>query len=434
MLGSPKNTTHALGAPPLSLALLVWGLAAAFYLFGFFQRVTPGVLTQDLMRDFALNAGQLGALSAAYFYAYAAVQVPTGLLVERYGARVLLIFGAGLGAAGAALFATSAELFPATIGRALVGAAHGVAWVSMLTLAARWFAPSVFATMSGLSLAVGTLGAVLAGPPLRWAAEAIGWRTALLSTAGFALFVCFAMLLFLRSDPADKGYTSYQAAAAPSTSSLWQDFRSLWGYRNIVPLFLVPGGLCGSFLTFTGLWGVPFLSQVHGMERANAAWVTSAMLIAFSLGGIAWGMLSDRWGKRQLPFAMGAVLMLGGFGLLALFPKTELVITIPVLVLAGFGAGSMVLTFAWAKESVPTRLGGVAVGVMNLGVMIGPLVQQPLLGRVLDAHWAGGLMNGARVYNASAYQLGFTVLYVWVLVSCVALCIAHDSKAKPYDQ
>ena len=417
---------------PISLALTVWGLAAAFYLFGFFQRVTPGVLTQDLMRDFSLNAGQLGALSAAYYYAYAAVQVPTGLLVERYGARALLILGAGFGAAGAALFALSPDLFPATLGRALIGAAHGVCWVSMLVLAGRWFEPKVFATMSGVSLAVGTLGAILAGPPLRLAAEMVGWRHAIGATAVFALVICVAMILFLKNDPKDKGYRSYQAPNLATNTSLWQDFCAVWQYRNIWALFLIPGGICGCFLTFTGLWGVPFLTQVHGITRVEAAWVSSGMLVAFSVGAIVWGLLSDRFKKRQLPFMAGSALMLLGFGWAAIAPQTTLSLLIPLLILAGFGAGSMVLTFAWAKESVPARLGGVAVGVMNLGVMIGPLTQQPLIGQVLDAHWQGGLINGARVYDVAAFKLGLTVLYGWILVSCVALILARETHAKPY--
>jgi hypothetical protein len=135
----------AMHLPPLRLSVLMWGLAAAFYLFGFFQRVTPASLAPDLMRDFALSAAGLGNLSAFYYYAYAAVQIPTGVLVDRFGpSRMFLGRGAVLAGAGSLIFAWADTALVAGFGRALIGAAHGVAWVSMLKLVTHWFAPSRF--------------------------------------------------------------------------------------------------------------------------------------------------------------------------------------------------------------------------------------------------------------------------------------------------
>ena len=175
--------------PPARLAFLMWGMAAAFYLFGFFQRVAPASLAGDLMRDFGLTAAALGNLSAFYFYAYAAIQLPTGVLVDRYGPSRLFFAGALLAGAGALLFALSPSMAGAALGRALIGAAHGFAWVSMLKLVAHWFPTTRFASMSGLSLAVGTLGAVLAGPPLRWLADDYGWRTVIAASGVLALML-----------------------------------------------------------------------------------------------------------------------------------------------------------------------------------------------------------------------------------------------------
>ena len=137
---------------PSRLALSMWALAAAFYLYGFFQRVAPAALAQDLMRDFSLTAAALGNLSAFYFYAYAAMQLPTGVLVDRWGPTRLIFIGALMAGIGSLLFALSPTPALAAIGRALIGASHAVAWVSMLQLITHWFPARKFGAMSGISL------------------------------------------------------------------------------------------------------------------------------------------------------------------------------------------------------------------------------------------------------------------------------------------
>jgi sugar phosphate permease len=417
--------------PPLRLAIAVWGLAAAFYLFGFFQRVTPGVLTAELMRDFQLSAAGLGNLSAFYFYAYCAMQIPTGLMVDRFGPRVLLLTGAVLGGLGAIGFALADSALLASTGRALIGAAHGLAWVSMLTLAAHWFDARRFGTISGWSLAIGTLGAVLAGTPLRLLSEQVGWRGVMFGSGLFALAIGCAMFFVLRNDPSERGYLSYRPEekrgdAVPMLAGLVQ----IWRYRNTFWLVLVPSGICGAVLSFAGLWGVPFFVQHHGLATRDAAWITSGMLVAFSVGGIAWGSTSDRWNTRKLPFVLGGMLMVIAMGALVLAPASPLPVLVPLLIAGAFGAGSMVLMFAWAKESVPPALAGTVTGVMNAGVMVGPLVQQPLMGAVLDRYTPLINAAGVKVYPLAGYKAAFAVLYLWVLLSFLCLLMVRDTHAR----
>ena len=143
-----KNKTY----PPQYLSWIVWGLGAAFYLSGFFQRVAPAVMTDLLMADFQIGAAALGNLSAFYFYSYVAMQIPTGILADSWGPRKLLTAGSLVASLGAFLFALAPTIFLAGLGRLLIGAAVGVAWVAMLKLSAHWIAPNRFAMTSGLGL------------------------------------------------------------------------------------------------------------------------------------------------------------------------------------------------------------------------------------------------------------------------------------------
>jgi len=416
--------------PPLRLSALMWGLAGAFYLFGFFQRITPASLAPDLMRDFNLTAAGLGNLSAFYYYAYAAVQIPTGVMVDRLGPSRMFLVGAVLAGAGSLIFAWADTALTAGLGRALIGAAHGVAWVSMLKLVTHWFAPSRFATLSGLSLAVGTLGAVLAGPPLRWLADAFGWRGVIAASGLLALALAVAIRLVMRDDPTERGFASHLPMAGGDAphASIGADLRAILRYPTPWLLALVNSGICGAFLAFTGLWGVPMLSQVHGITVAQAALVTSSMLVLFAIGGPLFGVWSDRLQRRKLPFATGAGVLLAGFAVPAAAPDAPLALLVPLLLAASFGAGSMVLSFGFAKESAPLRLQGTATGVVNAGVMVGALVQMPVIGLILDANWQGITINGVRQYDAAAFQAGLLFLLAWIAAAILLLAATREAR------
>jgi len=417
---------------PLRLALSMWGLAAAFYLYGFFQRVAPAALAQDLMRDFGLTAAALGNLSAFYFYAYAVMQLPTGLLVDRYGPTRLLLIGALMAGLGSLLFALSPTAPLAGIGRALVGGSHAVAWVSMLQLITHWFPTRKFGTMSGLSLAVGTIGAVLAGPPLRWLADDFGWRAVIAASGVIAVALALMIRKIVRNDPRDCGYYSYvpprNAVGSHRRPPMWHGLVEIWKIRNTSLLFLVNSGLCGSFLTFTGLWGVPYLTQLHALSVQQASLITSTMLVLFAIGGPVIGTWSDRLKRRKTPFVAGALMLTVSFAVLALTPRAPLIVLAPLLFAGAFGASAMALSFALAKESAPARLQGTVIGAVNMGVMTGTLIQMPLIGVILDHHWSGELVNGARQYGFAAYQSAWLLLAGWTAGSTLLLTFTRETR------
>ena len=426
--------THALRHPPVRLALLFWGIGAAAYMVGFFLRVTPGVLNVDLMRDFHLNAAQLGNLASFYFYFYAASQIPTGIANDRFGPKMLIVVGQAITGIGALLFAMAGSFESAAVARALIGLGHGVAWVSLLELSAAWFAPRVFGTMSGLSLALGTLGAVLAQAPLLMLSHSFGWRWVLGAVGVLCLGLSLLALLRIRNRPEELGYEGFlPARKAPTLAEVGRGLGEVWRYRNTGLLFIAPGGVCGAFLTFTTLWGMPFLTQQRHLPAGQASWVVASMLVAFSVGGVLWGRVSDRWRRRKAPYLLGGVMMLAGFALLVLWPQAPWVLLLLALLLSSVGSGGMVVGFAWAKESVPPRLAGTASGVHNTGVMVGALVQLPLLGWVLDLFWKGQQSAGVRLYDGVAFQAANGVLLAWIAVSVLCVLLARETHATPLE-
>jgi sugar phosphate permease len=419
--------------PPALLAWGMWALGASLYLAGFFQRVAPAVMTQELMAEFALAAVALGNLSAFYLYSYVAMQIPTGLMVDRFGARRVLACGGVVAACGSLLFALAPNLAAASLGRLLIGGSVGVAWVATLKLSAHWFPPHRFAAASGLALAAGMAGAVGAGVPLRWAVAQFGWRPAMLAVALGTAAICIAIWWLVRDDPAERGYRSYFSGhpGQPGRGPMWRGLAEVLGRRNSWLLFLAPQGVVGATLSFGGLWGVPYLVSVYGFSTERAAFYCSALLLAWAVGGPVFGALSDRFRERKPLYLLGSVSVFVLWSVIILVERPLGPNLLLVLLLAaGFSSGCMVIGFAFAKESVPVRCAGTATGVANMGSMAGVMLQQPLIGWILDLNWKGATVDAVRVYDAAAYTAGFTLVLAWLVLSLIAALMTRETHAR----
>lgn len=418
--------------PPAHLAWTVWGLGAALYIIGFFQRVAPGVMTSELMTEFSLSAVSLGNLSAFYFYSYVAMQIPTGLLADNWGPRRLLTAGAAVAGVGSLCFALADGMFWACAGRLLVGGSVAVAFVAMMKLSSHWMAPRHFALASGMALFLGILGAVFAGTPLRLLVTAFGWRPVMLAASALPFAVAAAIWLIVRDDPRERGYASYapEVHLEAPRSGIIAGLCAVFAYRNTWLLLLTPGAVAGSALAFAGLWGVPFLTTHYGLSAPQAAAVCSALLLAWAVGGPVFGGFSDRIGRRKPLYVMGCAVSAVVWGLIIFVPGLPLPLLIALLVIAGFVAGCMIIGFAFAKESVPAPLAGTAAGVCNMGSMMGPMLLQPAVGWMLDRQWSGAMANGARVYDLDAFRGGFSLMLAWTVLALICIVLTRETHCR----
>ena len=420
---------HRTTLPPATLAWLCWGLGAALYIIGFFQRVAPGVMTSELMHDFNMSATGLGNLSGFYFYSYVAMQIPTGLLADSWGPRRLLTAGALVAGLGSLIFALAGGLFWACLGRLLIGGSVAVAFVAMMKLSSHWMAPRQFSLASGLALLLGIMGGVFAGTPLRLLIAAYNWRTVMLVAALVPFLIAVLIWLVVRDDPAARGYRSHAPLSVlpeDRHGGVLSGLRQVLRYRNTWLLTLAPGALVGSVITFAGLWGVPFLTTHYGLSLPAAAAVCSAMLLAWAAGGPICGSLSERIGKRKLPYLVSCSVLIAGWAVVLLWPRLPVPVLVALLMVIGFSAGGIIIGFSFVKESVPLRLAGTAAGVCNMGTMFGPMILQPTVGWILDLQWQGRMAAGARIFELNAYRAGFALMLVWAVVAL--LCVAATKE------
>jgi MFS family permease len=405
---------------------LVWGLAASFYCYGFFQRVAPSVMVGELMLEFSVSAAALGNLSAFYFYAYASLQLPIGVMVDRWGAKRLLVGAALLCGLGSLLFARADSLTMAYVGRLLIGAGAAFTWVGTLKLTAQWLPPKRFAMVSGMTLMLGMIGAVAGQAPLAAAVAAFGWRDTLAAAAFLAFALAALIWIIVRDGDADQ--TSHDMGA--ETLGLLHGLKQTLKNRQSWYAAVYGGTMTATILAFAGLWGVPYMMQAYGLERTAAAASTSLMLIGWGIGAPLTGWISDHFQVRRLPMLVCSVVVLILLSILVYTPDLSLGAARTLLFLNGLFNSGMVLCFAVGREHNRPKHGGVTLGFVNMMVMASGAFFQPFIGWLLDVNWDGTTLEGVRIYSVQAYNMALLSLVACGVVAIVMALLIRETHCR----
>ncbi|MCZ7416908.1 MFS transporter [Streptomyces sp. WMMC897] len=374
--------------------LLAWSVLAGCFLLGFFHRFAPATFADALSTDLDVTDAQLGALASWHFWTYTAAQIPAGLLVDRYGTRRCVAVGSTVTALGALLLAVAQNLVTASAGPLLTGAGLSVVFVGIMKFNAAWFSPERYGLVTGVTMLLATCGAVAAGSPTAWLLEHFHWRALFAVAAAAGLALSLAVAALVRNHPSDAAPAEAPADRGGARGGLRDAFRS----RALWPLLLATAGTNGTFYAFSGLWGVPLLTDTRGLSNTAAAWYTTAALTVYGIGCLAIGVWSDRAGRRK-PFVLGTSAMaLTGWACLALLPWDAGWQGLALYALVGAAASQVTVSFAALKEAVPAHIAATALAILNAGCFGVSAALQPLFGLVLDAghgwDWALALMAG----------------------------------------
>ncbi len=395
-------------------ATIICSLAAFFYLYEFILQVSPQVITNELMRDFGIKSAGLGLLAACYFYAYMPMQLPAGILYDRFGPRVLLTLMTMICALGALLFSNSDQLYIVALGRAMMGFGSSFAFIGTLVLVSRWFPSSFFPVITGIVQTLSSVGAIIGSAPLAAAVTQYGWQHAIsvLSLVGFVLAVL--IWLVVRDNPrkktSAKHYTRY--------NNEWRRLKQVCKKRQTWIVGIYAFSMWAPIAVFAILWGAPYLREVYSISIVRASSFIIFVWVGIAVGSPLLGLFSQMLGRRCLLLTGMAVMGLITSMLFIVIPEKITYVQMYILMfLFGFSASGCILTFTLIKEiNVPATV-GTAIGLNNMFVVGGGALLQPLVGVLLELRWDGQIANSVPVYSLHAYQVGMTVIPLCYVVA-----------------
>lgn len=399
-----------------------WSIAALFYAYEFTHRVAPSVLTFHLREAFNVNSYQLAAIGAMYFYAYAAFQLPAGILIDRYGAKRILVFASAILTVGSFLFSTTTSANVAYVSRLMIGTGSAFAFVGCLKIGAQWLSMNSFPLVVGLTNLCGTLGALLGGQPLAHLVEHFGWREAMMQISFAGLLITLLLWLFL------------EEKKIPSQDNIKESPKLLTGFTQVIKnpqswLIAVYGALLvAPIAALPEMWGVEYLKIGYQISSTQAAGLTHTIFIGTAVGGplIGWLMISLR--EKEIPFMRLATL--GAFILLTCFIYWD---NMPLFLLYAtlFGYGvltaNMLLCFALMTEQFPDSSQGAAIGFTNMIIMAMGGLSQHLIGAFLDI--LRSQHDG--VAHLQDYHIALSVLPLCLLVAICLTFFLKKSIIKP---
>lgn len=404
------------------LPWLVCAIAAIFYCYSYFLRISPSVMMAELMQNLHINATEFGLLTAFFYYAYDPMQLPVGIITDRFGARAVLFSASLLTVAGLFVFISSDQFYLAAAGRFLIGMGASFSYLTVLKLGTLWLPPNRFAIVAGSTTSFGMIAAALSDEYLSHFVQTLGYKQALYSALFAGVMLSVVIVLVVRNRP-DPDY----ALPDVSTHDARLTFADLWLSLKMIirkpQMWLI--GIIGLLLylpasVFLDVWGIPYLEIVYNLSPEDAATAVGMVFLGWIISSPLIGALSDFIKRRKLPLLLCSVGALITVMIVFYFPTMlSQQMLFAILFMFGVFCGSHPLCFSMSKESNPKYVTGTAIALTNTLIMAGGMIFQPLVGRLLEFHAIGIRAHGVPIYNASDYMFALALLPVAIFIAFV---------------
>lgn len=408
------------------LRWVIWALAIAFYFYEFFLRVAPSVIVDDLVKAFHIDAAMVGSLVAGYLYVYAPMQIPVGLLMDRFGARRLLTLGTISCGIGSLIFGLGEDYYVALLGRCFMGFGSSFAFVGMVYVASHWFPSPLLPLLVGIGNSFGMMGALWGEDVLGLAITHFSWRTIsiFLGVVGIFLGVfIYTLFIWISSDIQPKRRREEKFVKVWSNLKLVCFNPQTWINATVSLL------MYATTTAFAGLWGINFIKSAYSYDVTSAAFVISLVFLGWIVGGPIQGYIAERFISRKKLLIVSSLL---AFACLTPFiyytGLGELQLSI-LSFLVGVFSSAQLLTFSYAIEINPRKAKGTALAFTNFIVMVAAAVLQPFVGFLLDIESYEVWKEGAVSLTTGEYQVAlFCFPLSFLLAAIVAFWLKSEEE------
>ena len=405
-----------------------WGVFVAVlftYLLMASQRTAPGLITDQLMVDFNVTASTIGLLTSIQFLVYTSLQIPMGILADRFGPNFFLIIGATLTGLGTIIYSLGTDEFVLFFARILTGVGDATIWVNMVLILAQWFHTKEFVRLIGIAGMTGSLGFLLATVPFSTLITLLGWRAAFFS-AGLLLCLCGLLLYFVLVKKAkrifiDEPVVVTEEVQREKTTVL---LRRIFSNRQAWALFFCHFGVVGGYVGFISSWAVPYGMNMYEMTRSGASQLIMIGLIGALIGAPFISWISSRLETIKRPYMVVHItVLIGWFSFLLFNGHPSFFLLVILFFIIGFGYGASALTFAAVRQSFPMKESGIVSGFANTGGFLSAVLLPIIFGYILDHFQA---ISGHQV---DGYYYGFITPVIFSIIGLIGV-ISYKEKRK----
>lgn len=383
------------------------------------QRTAPGLITDQLMVDFSVTAATVGLVTSIQFFVYTGLQIPMGVLADRYGPNFLLIIGAALTGIGTIIYSLGTQEFVLFFARILTGIGDAAIWVNMVLILSQWFNQKEFTRLIGIAGMTGSLGFLLATVPFSALIVLLGWRGAFLS-AGVLLCLLSIFLYFVLVKKSKQSLFVAKKTHREKTSVL---LRRILSNRQAWALFFCHFGIVGGYIGFIGSWAVPYIMDVYGMTRLVASQLIMISLLGALIGAPLIGWISSYLETIKRPYIVFHIMVLLCWSTFLLFIEHQPFYFLVILFfIIGFGFGSNSLTFAVVRQTFPITETGIVTGFANTGGFLSAVLLPSIIGYILD-HFqstSGSIGDG--------YYYGFLTPVIFSIFGLIGVIFIKEKR------
>ena len=404
---------------PKYLPFLMWAFPLLFFAYQFILRLWPGLMMQQIMEQFSINASHFGVMSALMYYGYSGMQIPVAIMLDRFSARYIVFVFAVLCGIATFTFSYTDNWYIACISRFLVGVGSAVGFLGTSKVISEWFPKEQYAKMIGLSFTFGLMGAIFGGKPISILIENYSWQKVAFALAAISIMIGCGAYLFLRSIKKHK-------TTKETNQFRFANFKKLLSSPIIWLIAFANFLMVGSLEGFADVWGVSYLRTAYGLEKSQAAELVSFIFVGMLFGGPLLALLSKKLGNYP-------VIILCGFGMGAIFllllsnMEYNWYSFAGLLFLVGIMCCYQVIVFAAGADLVNTQLLGVTIAFLNCINMLGGSFFHTVIGYLMDVFWTGAIMDdNIRQYSVESYGAALMVIPICsILGACMVGLVSY---------
>ncbi|PCI75489.1 hypothetical protein COB21_05575, partial [Candidatus Aerophobetes bacterium] len=352
---------------------LIWTFGVLFLFYKFFIQNFVSLISNSLMQQFFIGAAGLGALSSAFYIAYSMMQIPIGVLMDRFGARFLLATAAALSGIGCLIFSMTNSYSVAIISRAFMGIGSSFGFIGMAYISSHWFSKKRLPLLLGLGNSLGMLGSVCAGGPFAQLLNSIPWNHVILLFGVFGILIGIGIIVFLRKEKQSSTH-NHEKVSLKHSMKVVACNKSIWLNGVIALLFYV------TTTGFAGLWGVPFFQNVYGLDARIAGWAVSMLFFGWIVGGPIIGMMANTLHSRKKLQFVSILITFLCMVIIIYFTHISTPILFALMFAVGVFSSAELLSFALSVEAVPFNVKGTSMAITNCIISFGSFAVQPLVG------------------------------------------------------